>query len=53
MDSKPLHKRPLAVWEILRWTSAHREATGNWPTKADGRILGTLFETWAGIDKAL
>jgi hypothetical protein len=53
VSTKPLRKRPLSVPDILRWASAHREATGKWPGKSSGAIAGTRFETWLGVDQAL
>jgi hypothetical protein len=51
--TKQLRLRPLKISDILHWASAFREATGRFPTKNDGGIAGTRFETWAGVDAAL
>lgn len=48
-----LLRRRLTISEILAWASAHREATGKWPTRASGTILAAKFETWACVDAAL
>jgi len=53
MDTKPRTRRPLSVEEILRWADAHREATGKWPSKTSGSILGVRVETWYAVDVAL
>jgi hypothetical protein len=53
MSSKRLYRRPLALRDILIWASAHREATGQWPTQTSGPVLGVRFETWANVDNAL
>src|SRR5262249_34407279 len=53
MGTKRLLRRPLTIEEILAWASAHREATGTWPTKSSGGVVGTMFETWLGVEQAL
>jgi hypothetical protein len=53
MGRKWLLKRALTVREILAWATAHREATGKWPTKSSGGVAGARFETWLGVDQAL
>jgi hypothetical protein len=53
MGRKWLLKRPLTIEEILAWATAHREATGKWPTKDSGRIAAAKFETWIAVDHAL
>jgi hypothetical protein len=53
MSSEKLRMRPLTIREILDWADAYREATGRWPSKAGGRIVGSKFETWARVDNAL
>src|SRR5437763_710112 len=45
--------RALTVKEILAWADAYHDAIGQWPKSSSGRIAGTLFETWAGVDNAL
>ncbi len=45
--------RHLSITEILAWADAFHEQMGRWPTKACGRIAGTVCETWAGVDRAL
>jgi hypothetical protein len=39
--------------DILKWASAHREATGEWPTRHSGSVAGARFENWGSIDGAL
>jgi hypothetical protein len=47
-------KRPLLTIEgILVWIDAHRERTGEWPTKTSGRVHETLKETWNSVHLAL
>src|SRR5437764_60254 len=53
MRTPRLRRRPLTIREILAWASAHREATGKWPTVSSGRVLAARFEIWQGIDQAL
>jgi hypothetical protein len=53
MSGRRLLRRPLSIEEILRWASAHREATGRWPMGTSGAIIGARFETWTGVDRAL
>ena len=48
-----MNQQLLTIEQILTWAEAHRLATGEWPTRHSGRIPGTLFETWNGIDMAL
>jgi hypothetical protein len=48
-----LRRRSLAIGDILRWADAYREATGKWPTKTSGLIVGAKFESWAQVDHAL
>lgn len=43
---------PYQIEEILRWVDAHRERTGEWPTKESGQIAGT-DETWAKVNGSL
>lgn len=50
---KRLHLRPLSIEDILSWANAHREATGKWPTRSSGPVVGDKFETWAQVDRAL
>jgi hypothetical protein len=51
--SMKLRRRPLTIREILSWADAYRERTGKWPTKSNGSIVGTIGETWSGVDTAL
>jgi hypothetical protein len=44
---------PLTPERILGWADAHHAATGEWPTRASGRVRGVERETWAAIDFAL
>jgi hypothetical protein len=53
MGKKRLLRRPLTIRDILAWARAHREATGKWPTKKSGCIVGAKFETWSSVDRAL
>ena len=53
MARTQLRRRPLTEREILGWADAYREATGTWPTRASGDIVGALFENWARVDTAL
>lgn len=47
-------ERPgLTTERILGWAEAHKERTGNWPTRKAGQIPEAPGETWAGIDLAL
>jgi len=44
---------PLTPERILAWADAHHAATGQWPTRASGRVRGVEGETWVSIDMAL
>ena len=43
----------LDVERILRWADAHRTATGRWPDRRSGAVVGPERETWAAINSAL
>ncbi len=43
----------LAVAQILAWADAHRDATGDWPTRLSGPVLGASGEFWHTIDCTL
>jgi hypothetical protein len=53
MTTKRLLLRPLKISDILGWASLFREAKGRFPTKDDGGIVGTRFESWGSVDAAL
>lgn len=44
---------PFQVSQILAWMDEFHERTGTWPTRASGRISGSLGETWLRVDQAL
>jgi hypothetical protein len=44
---------PLSIQGILEWANAHRERTGQRPTRKSGPIVGAPGETWANVDQAL
>jgi hypothetical protein len=44
---------PLTEAQILAWTDAFRDRTGQWPSTRAGLIEDTAGETWAGVDDAL
>ncbi|MBX6313461.1 MAG: hypothetical protein IRY99_11175, partial [Isosphaeraceae bacterium] len=46
-------RQPLTIERILAWADAHYEATGQWPTRTSGQVLGIEGETWEAIDDAL
>lgn len=48
-----MKRRPLRIEDILHSADAHREITGEWPTKASGPVLDMPGVTWCAIDKAL
>ena len=43
----------LTVEQIFAWAEAHRAATGQWPTRESGTILGAPGENWRNINTAL
>jgi len=43
----------LSIEQILSWTDAFRERTGNWPTAEAGPILEAPGETWQTVNQAL
>lgn len=51
LRAKP--KPHLSVKQILAWADESFERIGRWPYKTDGRIRGTLDETWLAVDSAL
>ena len=53
MKTKEQRRRPLTIEEILRWADMYRDATGKWPIKQSGDIVGARFESWHGVDAAL
>jgi hypothetical protein len=53
MTVKKLRRRPLTIREILAWADAYREATGKWPTRGSGPIIGAHGEKWSQVDAAL
>jgi len=44
---------PLTVNGIWAWMVSHHCRTGQWPTAHSGRVIGTRWETWAGVAAAL
>jgi hypothetical protein len=43
----------LAIKEILAWADAHHRATGVWPRRTSGSVLGAPDgETWEAVDQA-
>ncbi len=44
---------PFTTTSIVRWISAHRRRTGNWPKLHDGAIAEAPGETWTAVDSAL
>ena len=44
---------PLTIEQILKWTDAHRQKTGEWPSVKSGEVRGALGEKWANIHNAL
>jgi hypothetical protein len=43
----------LTIRQIRAWGQTHRAATGSWPTRNSGEVLGARDETWRGIDDCL
>jgi len=47
-------RRPeLTVAQILRWIDEWKARLGRWPKRDNGRIPGSLGETWSAIEQAL
>jgi hypothetical protein len=47
-------RRPvLTVPQILAWADAFHKATGSWPKRDSGRIIGSLGENWSAVNLAL
>jgi len=47
-------RRPeLTIDQILGWADAHYKTCKRWPIRTNGRIPGSLGETWSAIDQAL
>ncbi len=50
----PVARPPeLTVKQILGWADEFHERTGRWPRVMEGRISGSLGETWARVHSAL
>lgn len=43
----------LTEQQILKWIDAHKERTGEWPSKTSGAVVDAPGETWSGIDAAM
>lgn len=43
----------LTYEEILRWSDAHHDCTGRWPTQTSGPIPEAPGETWLAVNHAL
>jgi len=43
----------LTLDQVLAWADAHHAATGRWPTRKSGRVIGNDRESWARLDDAL
>jgi hypothetical protein len=44
---------PLRINTIVAWAEAHRERTGEWPTRGSGPIPEAPGECWSAVDTAL
>src|SRR5262249_13209147 len=42
-----------SVREILQWADAFHRRHGSWPNADSGPVRGSLYETWAKVDRAL
>jgi hypothetical protein len=42
-----------SVAEILRWADAFHRRHGKWPNAKSGPVRGSLYETWAKVNRAL
>lgn len=49
----PAKPPALTVEQVLRWSKAHRERTGRWPSGASGPVAEAPGESWSAIDMAL
>ena len=45
--------RILTEKRILMWADAHHDATGGWPKRQSGRLIGEPHETWLQLDMKL
>ena len=43
----------LTLDQILAWADAHHAATGRWPTRKSGKVIGNDGESWARLDESL
>jgi hypothetical protein len=43
----------LTIGEIEGWMCAHRERTGEWPTRKSGSVVESPGDSWSRIDDAL
>jgi hypothetical protein len=44
---------PLTLARILEWADAHRRATGRWPSRDSGEVVGAYGESWINVEMAL
>jgi hypothetical protein len=50
---RPTQSPGLTLETIQAWAEAHRKATGFWPGRGSGPVLGVPGENWSAIDGAL
>jgi superfamily II DNA or RNA helicase len=49
-----IHAQPdLAIRQILKWSDAHHQKTGQWPNRNSGDVLSAPGEKWKRIENAL
>jgi hypothetical protein len=53
INHRAFQPRPLTIEQILAWGDAHFAATGGWPNKSSGAVIGAPGETWKNIYGAL
>jgi hypothetical protein len=46
-------KPALSTERILAWADAHHRATGDWPTRESGEVVGAYRELWGNLDDDL
>ena len=46
-------KPPFTIPQILTWADAFHALRRHWPTRDDGRLAGSLGETWMAVYVAL
>ncbi|MEQ2009504.1 MAG: DEAD/DEAH box helicase family protein [Limisphaerales bacterium] len=50
---KQTHRHKLTMDQIRSWMLCHKAATGHWPNRHSGQMMGAPDEKWVNLDTAL